>query len=343
MSRCARLSWCVLLASSLAFGGPYDDGVAAYDRGQHATAFSLWLPLAEQGNVAAQYNVAVLFEKGQGVAQNYPEAARWYLKAAEQGDPEAQYSIGALYEAGTGVARDLEEAQKWYASVIANPRAGDPASALRQRARQRFTALDRVREQIVPFNGGRFVIGGTHGDTCVVALQGVINRDATLKFDGVVEASAKRGCSNTWLLLESPGGIVDDGIELAREVRARQFRTMTRLRCASACALIFIAGAERVLIGSRAKIGLHQPATSRLGFEKSRRCVTFVYSDGLAQIRRFLRFAIPDRADQVMEIILKTPCDSIEWINGQPAIDLQIATRIESGDVDLVGPALQKR
>ena len=93
----------------------------------------------------------MLFEKGQGVAQNYPEAARWYLKAAEQGDPEAQYSIGALHQAVTGVARDLEEAQKWYASVIANPRAGDPASALRQRARQRFTALDRVREQIVPF------------------------------------------------------------------------------------------------------------------------------------------------------------------------------------------------
>ena len=333
----AGLVGCALLVSLVAFGGPYDQGLAAHDQGQYATALTLWLPLAEQGNVAAQYSVAVLYEKGLGVPQDYAAAARWYAKAAEQGDAEAQYSIGVLYETGTGVTRSLEEAQKWYASVIANPRAGDPASPLRQRARQRFAQLDRAREQIVPFDGGRFVIGGIHGDTCVVALQGVINRDATLKFDGVVESSEKRGCSKPWLLLESPGGIVDDGVNLAKEVRTRQFRTMTRLRCASACALIFIAGVERVLIGSRATIGLHQPTATRGGSEKSRRCVTSPYSDGLAQIRRFLRWAIPDQADRVLEIILQTPCDSIEWVHGQQALDLAIATRLDSADIDVVG------
>lgn len=337
----AGLVSCALLASFVAFGGPYEEGVDAYDQGQYATAVSLWLPLAERGNVAAQYSVAVLYEKGLGVTQDYAAAARWYAKAAEQGDAEAQYSIGVLYETGTGVTRNLEEAQKWYASVIANPRAGDAASPLRQRARQRFTQLDRAREQIVTFDGGRFVIGGTHVDTCVVALQGVINRDATLKFDGVVESSEKRGCSKPWLLLESPGGIVDDGVSLAREVRTRQFRTMTRLQCASACALIFIAGVERVLIGSRATIGLHQPAAYRQGFEKSRRCVTSAYSDGLAQVRRLLRWAIPEGADRVMEIILQTPCDSIEWIRGQQALDLAVATRLDSADVDVVGQTMR--
>ena len=90
MSRFSRLLCCALFVSAQAFGGAYDDGVAAYDQGQYATALSLWLPLAEQGNVAAQYNVAVLYEKGLGVAQDYVAAARWYAKAAAQGDPEAQ-------------------------------------------------------------------------------------------------------------------------------------------------------------------------------------------------------------------------------------------------------------
>ena len=331
---------CVLFVSAQAIAGPYEDGIAAYDRGEHAVALSLWLPLAEQGNASAQYNVAVLYEKGQGVAQDYREAVRWYHKAAEQGDPDAQYSIGVLYEKGLGAPEDPERAQQWYASVIVN---GNARSSLRERARQRFASLDRAHEERVPFDGGRFVIGSTHGDTCVIALQGAINRTTTLKFDDVVAKSAARGCTRPWLLLESPGGIVDDGVSLAREVRIREFRTMTRLGCASACALIFIAGTERVLIGSRATIGLHQPATSRLGFEKSRRCVTTPYSDGLAQIRRFLRWAMPSEADRVMEIILQTPCDSIEWIRGPRAVELGIATRIESADIDLVGPARQKR
>jgi len=341
-SALGRLLFCCLV-SAQAIAGPYEDGIAAYDRGEYAAALSLWLPLAEHGNVSAQYNVAVLYEKGQGVAQDYREAARWYLKAAEQGDPEAQYSIGVLYEKGLGGPQDPERAQQWYASVIVNGRAGDAASSLRERARQRFASLDRAREERVPFDGGRFVIGGTHGDTCVIALQGAINRAATLKFDDVVAKSAARLCARPWLLLESPGGIVDDGLSLAREVRVREFRTMTRLGCASACALIFMAGTERVLIGSRATIGLHQPATSTVGVENSRRCVTTPYSDGLAQIRRFLRWAMPSEADRVMEIILQTPCDSIEWIRGPRAVELGIATRIESSDVDLVGLARQKR
>ena len=42
--------------------------------------------------MAAQFNLGFLFEKGLGVAQDYAQAARWYMKVAEQGDEEAQYS-----------------------------------------------------------------------------------------------------------------------------------------------------------------------------------------------------------------------------------------------------------
>jgi len=46
-----------------------EDGLAAYGQQQYATALELWLPLAEQGHRTAQFNVGVLYEKGQGVAQ----------------------------------------------------------------------------------------------------------------------------------------------------------------------------------------------------------------------------------------------------------------------------------
>jgi len=51
---------------------------------------------------------------GRGAAQNYAEAAVWYLKAAKAGHPDAQYSIGFMYEWGRGVSRNCSEALGWY-------------------------------------------------------------------------------------------------------------------------------------------------------------------------------------------------------------------------------------
>jgi ATP-dependent protease ClpP protease subunit len=329
----AGLVGCALRASFATFGGPYDQGVAAYDQGQYATALSLWLPLAEQGNAAAQYNVAVLFEKGQGVAQSYQEAARWYLKAAEQGDPDAQVSIAVLYEKGLGVvARSPSVAQKWYALAAANPRA---SSRVKERARKRYADLSHAREEVVHFDGGRFVIAPSQ-DICVIALQGTITTDTSYKFEEAIAESAKLGCGESWLLLESPGGAIDDGIRVAREVRFKGLRTITRAECASACSLIFVAGTERVLAGSRARIGLHQPATAR-DYDKSRRCASGSDSNGVSEIRKFLRWAVPDTADRIMDIVLGTSCDSIEWIQGQQALDLAIATRLASADAEMPG------
>jgi len=136
-----RLVLCLALVAAQAAASPYEDGVAAYDRGEYGAAVTLWRRLAEQGHRAAQFNLAVLYEKGLGVGQDFAEAARWYLKAAEQGDQEAQYNVAALYESGTGFPTDLDQARKWYVAAIAN-RAADTASAtIRQRARER---LDQI-------------------------------------------------------------------------------------------------------------------------------------------------------------------------------------------------------
>jgi len=63
---------------------PFEDGLAAYHGGDYETALRLMRPLAEQGYAKVQYNLGVLYEKGQGVPQDYKEAMKWFRLAAEQ-------------------------------------------------------------------------------------------------------------------------------------------------------------------------------------------------------------------------------------------------------------------
>ena len=68
---------------------------------------------AEQGDAYAQSNLGLMFRKGQGVPQDYSEAARWFRMAAEQGDADARNNLGLCYEKGQGVPLDYGEAAKW--------------------------------------------------------------------------------------------------------------------------------------------------------------------------------------------------------------------------------------
>ena len=57
---------------------------------------------AEQGYADAQYNLGILYANGQGVTQDYAEAARWYRKAADQGDAIAQINLDDLARKAQG-------------------------------------------------------------------------------------------------------------------------------------------------------------------------------------------------------------------------------------------------
>ena len=70
--------------------------------------------IAELGDVEAQFQLGVCYYRGEGVAQDFVEAVRWFHKAAEQGDAPAQYNLGVCYYFGRGVAQDFEEAFQWY-------------------------------------------------------------------------------------------------------------------------------------------------------------------------------------------------------------------------------------
>jgi len=49
----------------------FNEGVAAYNRGDYATAFEEMLPIAEQGHADTQYNLGFMYDNGEGVPQDY--------------------------------------------------------------------------------------------------------------------------------------------------------------------------------------------------------------------------------------------------------------------------------
>ncbi len=92
----------------------FDEGQAACQRGDYATALREWRPLAKQGDAAAQNNLGVMYKMGQGVPQDDAEAVKWFRKAAEQGMAKAQYNLGLMYGNGEGVPQDDAKAVEWY-------------------------------------------------------------------------------------------------------------------------------------------------------------------------------------------------------------------------------------
>jgi clan AA aspartic protease (TIGR02281 family) len=97
---------------SLAYAS-YDDGKAAYDRGDYSKAYKEFEKLAVQGHVKAQGWLGAMYFKGKGVPQDYAEAVKWFRKAAEQGDADAQTYLADAYYLGKGVPQDHAEALKW--------------------------------------------------------------------------------------------------------------------------------------------------------------------------------------------------------------------------------------
>jgi TPR repeat protein len=131
----------LLDAGNFAEAATLRQGVYAFNRQDYVSASRVFIPLAEQGQPAAQTYLGFMFETGRGVPQNYTEAAMWYRRAAEQGDSQAQYSLGLLYDKGFGVPRDIVEASKWLnlAAASAPPRAREARVRLRDAVTGKMT------------------------------------------------------------------------------------------------------------------------------------------------------------------------------------------------------------
>jgi uncharacterized protein len=74
---------------------------------------------AEKGDAKAQYELANIYAKGEGVEKDLKKAVYWYEKAAEQGHSYAQYNLGLMYYKGLGVEKDFNTTRYWYEKAAA--------------------------------------------------------------------------------------------------------------------------------------------------------------------------------------------------------------------------------
>ncbi len=67
---------------------------------------------AEHGDAEAQFRLGIKFAQ-EGPAQDYVQAAHWYLKAADQNHPLAQFNLAIMHAAGQGLPRDEAKSMAW--------------------------------------------------------------------------------------------------------------------------------------------------------------------------------------------------------------------------------------
>ena len=79
----------VCVGARMTLADSWDDCMAAYNRGDYATALPIFRSYATEGDAAGQVNLGVMYTNGRGVTQDDAEAVRWYRKAADQGIAKA--------------------------------------------------------------------------------------------------------------------------------------------------------------------------------------------------------------------------------------------------------------
>jgi len=103
---------------------------------------------AEQGSLAGQLRLAVLYRDGRGVSRDMAQAAEWYRKAAEQGDAGAQGTLGVLYSMGQGIPQSYGDAYYWFdlASRVKGP-SQEKYAEYRQMSGMHITAAELAEVQ----------------------------------------------------------------------------------------------------------------------------------------------------------------------------------------------------
>jgi len=95
----------------------YDAAAAAARGGDYRTAHAACQGPAQAGDVRCQAFMGLLYVNGQvgtRSASDMKIAADWFTRAAEQNLAPAQFNLALMYERGLGVSRDLGIAKGWY-------------------------------------------------------------------------------------------------------------------------------------------------------------------------------------------------------------------------------------
>lgn len=133
-----------LLLPAITANADFATAMKAYEAGNYETAIEELLPLAKQGNAAAQYQMGLIYNNGDGVPQNYRDALVWFRRAAERGHVDAQIELGRMFLHGKGVRQDNVMAYVWLNLAVAQ---GDDELGLGEKGR-RLAELNLSSQQL---------------------------------------------------------------------------------------------------------------------------------------------------------------------------------------------------
>ncbi len=108
---------------------------------------------SEQNHPLAQFNLGLMYAKGEGVPQDDAEAVRWIRRAADLGDAGAQFNLGMRYHRASVWGQQLDtletkiEAYKWLQLAASQGYKGSAEAC------ERMT-LGMTREEVTKGNQG---------------------------------------------------------------------------------------------------------------------------------------------------------------------------------------------
>ena len=110
-----RVLWIILLTAGL-FGDTFEKAVSDYNEGNYIQALDAFYALAKEGDAKAQFNVGLIYAMGKGVNRDRYQAKEWYRKAADQGNSAAQYNLAKLLmeHSENRDSRMVKQAIYWY-------------------------------------------------------------------------------------------------------------------------------------------------------------------------------------------------------------------------------------
>lgn len=145
MKRVCILILGITILSTIAVANEVDSiyraGLDEFRNGSYETAYSKFQTAANNGHAAAQYNLALCYKSGKGIAQNDSVALHWFNLAAEQGHLSAQFNVGYCYYTGKGTDKDMDTAAIWF------KKASDQGDAFAKKLYNRCVKLTEKKAQ----------------------------------------------------------------------------------------------------------------------------------------------------------------------------------------------------
>jgi hypothetical protein len=167
----------------------------------------------------------------------------------------------------------------------------------------------------VPANAAQIWVNPAEGHGHVIHIKGEIEKgDANRFANAVGKAGVRPGDATVWL--DSPGGLVYDGMLIARAIKKYEWSTYVAAdtRCVSMCANIWLAGHTR-FVNEHAKVGFHSLSDTRIPNKRDDQLNTYF-------LGFYREMGLSDKAGRVL--LAAEPGSDAIWMNGDLAETLNI-------------------